>query len=122
MNVKECRRCLVSKKLEVFSKNQTWCKACRAEYYQQEKQRALERNRINKEKLRQWIRTQKLSVGCSFCGYNKCAAALDYHHPNPDKEGGVGNAVRNGWSRSRIENEISKCMVLCANCHRELHA
>lgn len=60
------------------------------------------------------------SMSCMRCGYNKCVAALDLHHINPDeKEYGVAK-MRN-YSKDKIVAELSKCLLLCANCHREEH-
>jgi len=59
---------------------------------------------------------------CMFCGYSRCSGALDFHHINEsDKEFGL--SVR-GLTRSwiKIKNEIEKCILVCANCHREIHA
>lgn len=58
---------------------------------------------------------------CEKCGYNKCIAALDFHHINPnEKEFGISFR---GYTRSweKVKQELDKCMLLCANCHRELH-
>lgn len=57
---------------------------------------------------------------CQHCGYNKCIAALEFHHRNPtQKDFGLSNG--NTYSWEKIKNEIEKCDLLCANCHRELH-
>lgn len=58
---------------------------------------------------------------CKKCGYNKCLAALDFHHKDPSKKD-FGLSVRGltkGWKF--IKAEIKKCVLLCANCHREEH-
>lgn len=58
---------------------------------------------------------------CSICGYNKCKNALEFHHTDPaKKEFGLS---KSGLTRSweRVKNEIEKCILICANCHRELH-
>jgi hypothetical protein len=56
---------------------------------------------------------------CSKCGYNKCLAALEFHHPDPTiKEGKV---IGTGASLKKQREEASKCVLLCANCHREAH-
>ena len=70
------------------------------------------------EKKRQYIDDYKLSRGCSICGYNKYASALDFHH-NGDKEFNIRDA--GSVSLKRLKEEIKKCIILCANCHRELH-
>ena len=60
---------------------------------------------------------------CERCGYDKCIAALDFHHIDPsEKEFSLGSG-HTGTSRSweSVLAEVDKCMLLCANCHRELH-
>jgi hypothetical protein len=57
---------------------------------------------------------------CERCGYNKCCAALDFHHRNPSDKDLHWENFR-GWSRAKIESEIAKCELICANCHREEH-
>ena len=61
---------------------------------------------------------------CKLCGYSKCIEALDFHHIDPSvKDGPNGNAaIRRGWSKKRIAAEISKCILVCTNCHREIHS
>ena len=57
---------------------------------------------------------------CLNCGYNKCAAALTFHHPNGDKEFGIAaSGYTRAWEKIRIE--IDKCVLLCSNCHAEEH-
>ena len=59
---------------------------------------------------------------CIICGYKRCQDALDFHHRDP-KQKDFGLSVR-GLTRSwtKIKKEIDKCVLVCANCHRELHA
>ncbi len=59
---------------------------------------------------------------CSLCHYNKCIWALDLHHIDEDKKS-FSMSVR-GLTRSwaRIKQEADKCILVCANCHREIHA
>ena len=59
---------------------------------------------------------------CEICGYKKCVNALEFHHIDPnEKEFGVGE---NGYTRSieAIKKELDKCILVCSNCHREIHA
>jgi len=57
---------------------------------------------------------------CEKCGYNKCIAAMDFHHINPDdKMYDVKDIMARKWET--IKSEIEKCMLLCSNCHREEH-
>ncbi len=59
---------------------------------------------------------------CSQCGYKKCIEALEFHHlDKARKEFGLSQG---GLTRSweRVQKEIAKCILVCANCHREVHA
>ena len=58
---------------------------------------------------------------CSICGYDKCLAALTFHHLNPnEKDFGISDkAHKISWDR--IRRELDKCALLCANCHHEVH-
>ena len=57
---------------------------------------------------------------CCRCGYNKCLSALEFHHEDlSKKEFGIGGSAK---GRSKILEEAKKCILLCANCHREAHA
>lgn len=59
---------------------------------------------------------------CESCGYNKCSTALDFHHLDPlQKDFGISSS---GTTKSwiTIKEELDKCIMLCANCHRELHS
>lgn len=59
---------------------------------------------------------------CFLCGYKKCKDALEFHHlDSKKKEFAIS---KDGTTRSweRIKKEIRKCMLVCSNCHRELHS
>lgn len=65
---------------------------------------------------------ESLGGKCAICGYDKCKNVLSFHHLNPDeKEFGLGG-IR-GFSRSwhSIVSELRKCVLLCSNCHAEVH-
>jgi hypothetical protein len=59
---------------------------------------------------------------CIICGYSRCAAVLELHHIDEStKEFGLGmNGLTRSWDRTK--READKCVLLCANCHREFHA
>ena len=74
---------------------------------------------------RDWARTNAIKVaahkktlGCSYCKYNKCAAALEWHHPNGDKEYVFRTR---GYFGPKAAAEREKCILLCSNCHKEAH-
>lgn len=73
-----------------------------------------------RKKLREMAR-EYAGGKCAICGYDKCSRALSFHHIDP-KMKSFGIAVK-GLTRSweSIKKEIDKCILLCANCHMELH-
>lgn len=81
-----------------------------------------ERN-AHRNKLRRDDRTRlKLEFGgkCVICSYNKCLDALHFHHPNDDKEKCVSHALYSGYDAGKAE--AKKCMLVCSNCHAEIHS
>ena len=58
---------------------------------------------------------------CQVCGYERYQGALDLHHIKGKKEFGIGDK---GYTRSwkKVEAELDKCILVCANCHREIEA
>jgi hypothetical protein len=63
-----------------------------------------------------------LGGSCIKCGYAKCVDAMDFHHRDPtikDFQIGAGGVYHRF---ELVKIELDKCDLLCANCHRELHA
>lgn len=57
---------------------------------------------------------------CTLCKYDKCIASLCFHHIDPSKKDfTISHSYGFGWAR--IKEEIDKCILLCNNCHCELH-
>lgn len=65
---------------------------------------------------RDLINKIKLDRGCSVCGYNAHAAALDFNHAYGEKHFNVSQDPK--VALHKLLEEISKCEILCANCHR----
>jgi predicted HNH restriction endonuclease len=63
-----------------------------------------------------------LGGACRGCGFGSPVDALEFHHLDPNaKEFGISvDGVPRSWAR--VEAELAKCVLLCANCHRETHA
>ena len=86
--------------------------------------RTIEKKKIYKKKIYNLISRltgeEKMKYGCSHCGYNKYAVALDFHHVNrADKFNNVSSYWRTSMKQfKKIREEWKKCIVLCANCHR----
>lgn len=62
---------------------------------------------------------------CERCGYNKCMAALDFHHLDPTTKlfniAGKTGCLRGQTLTESLILELDKCILVCANCHREIH-
>ena len=58
---------------------------------------------------------------CALCGYDKCNGALEFHHINPSKK---DYQLSSGSTRSLNRDfvEARKCILVCSNCHREIHS
>lgn len=56
---------------------------------------------------------------CEMCGYNKCVSALDFHHKDPkEKDFAISGK---SYSFERLKKEVDKCILVCRNCHAEIH-
>jgi hypothetical protein len=77
-----------------------------------------ERIKRHKREIKQTLVAER-GGACERCGYDKCVAALTFHHRDPtEKAFQVGRGNR---SLARHRDEAAKCDLLCANCHAELH-
>ena len=94
----------------------------RRDYYQRNKASEKRRMRERMRELRTWLNDYKTTLQCSKCTENH-PACIDFHHRDPnEKEVNISQIVKKkGWCKDRIMEEIKKCDVLCANCHRKLH-
>lgn len=77
--------------------------------------------------IRAWLKQFKRNSACAKCGYSKethadfTAKALEFHHPQDNKEFAIGEAPAKGMAIESIKKEIDKCVILCARCHMEIH-
>lgn len=66
---------------------------------------------------------QSMGGKCVICNYDRCPEALDFHHIDPfQKDFQMGDILASPQRWTIIVAELKKCVLLCANCHRELHA
>ena len=109
--MKVCKTCTKEKPYSLYYKHYTngdgYCHEC--------SECLNERTRLRKMRHRILINTIKMESGCVDCGYNKSPFALQFDHTADDKEFTIGASVTFSWQR--IEKEIAKCEVVCANCH-----
>jgi hypothetical protein len=133
--MKKCSKCGIEKnECEFFFKSKiknllhTTCKECKRkidkESYSNNKNNRQEKIReraiVNRDKLKNYINELKQNSKCSKCG-DKRWYVLDFHHLNDsDKEYNISYLVKQGANK-KIKEELKKCVILCSNCHRELH-
>lgn len=90
-------------------------------HYQSKKEYYKEKAHDRKSELKQIIDNLKSISVCSSCGEDH-PACLDFHHLNPlEKKFNIGSYITHGYSINKLLEEIKKCIILCANCHRKLH-
>lgn len=104
------------------------------ESYQRHKNKIIPKviayQKANPDKRNVWQKTFRLkteqewrdfkdTLECSDCGEND-GACLDFHHLDPDEKRDTVSRLK--FFKVKVKEEIKKCIVLCANCHRKLHA
>lgn len=107
-----------------YSANPKKFKQRQKERYKAHKQAIYDRIIQRRVVILSWFREhcKKEDIKCVECGLRN-PICLDFHHIDPKrKDGRIISAIRQkGWSKKRVLEEISKCKILCANCHRNLH-
>jgi 5-methylcytosine-specific restriction endonuclease McrA len=131
--MKKCSKCKIEKPATVvfFYSNRTEgegktkdglrprCKECYRKDYQDNREEILSRGEWVRKSRKQRL-INHFGKKCTSCGYDKCISALDFHHINPkEKEFQIGKHLQ--YKYVRLLREAEKCILLCANCHRELH-
>ena len=65
---------------------------------------------------------EKFGGKCSVCGYRKNLAALTFHHKDPTiKDFKLDMRFLSNRKQTKIDKEIKKCILVCQNCHAEIH-
>jgi hypothetical protein len=132
MDTKKCYKCQVEKSVSEFAKNksrrdglQAACKACRKIYikqhYQDNRQYYIDKAKTNRydqiSKNRDFLILLKDNKQCVDCKNFYPHYVLDFDHLR-DKKYGIAQMKGSGLSIERILEEISKCELVCSNCHR----
>lgn len=130
---KKCTKCNIDKILDDFwwknkakSIKQPLCKVCTLKYQKvhykkssKRRKKISEANFIVKERNRIWILDYLLLHSCVDCG-EMDLRVLDFDHvERSTKFMTVAKMVTGCWSLNKIKEEIAKCVVRCANCHRK---
>ncbi len=127
-----CRKCNTPKDEKEFSwkrkkenERHSVCKTCKKEvdnlYYLSSKKRRTKIRKTAATKygfLRDYVQRLKKFGCCKKCSDNRWYV-LDFHHLS-NKEENINELLRRG-SMKKLKKEIRKCILLCSNCHRELH-
>ena len=136
-DTKKCSVCQAKKDKSCFAfkskklgKLQSRCRECQSEYHREhylsKKKYYSNKRRLNNQKYRslgkKFIDAYKASKGCKYCN-EKTPCCLDLHHLDPKKKDSNVSQMK-GHARNipTIKKEIEKCIVVCSNCHRKLHA
>ena len=136
MKTKVCSKCKQKLPLENFyvrggrdatgpEGRGSYCKKCsnkrRRKYYAEHKKQEKARRKINESKhLEEWF-AYKDTLECLVCGEAR-GYVLEFHHRDPSKKENTIASIRKRYKNwQSVLDEIEKCDVLCANCHRELH-
>jgi AraC-like DNA-binding protein len=91
-----------------FNLSYSKCKRCHS--IQQSKRHAKNRLRL----------IELFGGECHFCGYDKYHGSLHFHHLDPSKKDPDWINLKNTHNEKLME-ELSKCILVCANCHGEIH-
>ena len=117
-SIKRCPYCEKSKSLEDFyeirrrgrTEPSVYCKIC-TNYITVQRHRKLKIEAV-----------AYLGGKCVKCGYSKCIAALEFHHPDPSqKDPGLIGKGMTRFMVGKMAAELDKCLLVCVNCHREAH-
>ena len=115
---KICEIC--EQKFETNSKSRLYCYECSGESTRMNN----ESRKHQKTILRRSMKKQAIKIlggKCSVCGYDKCIDALEFHHKNPlEKDFKIGSGNTMSWKE--YKKEAMKCILVCSNCHKEIHS
>lgn len=129
---KQCCTCKETKPLDQFHRHArsvdgrvSRCKVCAKEFdktwFQRHQQTILTKRRKRIQELLIESRRLKEQSGCILCGEDN-GVCLDWHHKDPDdKDDNISQLIENN-QRTKFYTEIVKCVTVCANCHRKIHA
>ena len=99
---------------------ESWKKYYKEKYYNTDKEKARLRKNNDKRRneIREFVISKKENNPCADCGIKYPHYVMDFDHLR-DKEFDIAHAMRSLISKDRIILEISKCELVCSNCHRE---
>jgi hypothetical protein len=90
-------------------------------HYENNKEKMKARAVAHKAKMREVIvayLAETKNVPCMDCGEQYPTYVMDFDHVRGEKLFSLANAWQNGFSLKKVQEEVAKCEVVCANCHR----
>ena len=91
-----------------------------AKHYKTNKEQVKAKTKTTKAiEKKKWY-AYKATLKCTNCGFNN-PAALDFHHEDPTTKLDSVHRLINSGKYAKAYEELKKCIVLCANCHRIHH-
>ena len=132
MTKKTCTQCDNTKPITAFNKSgkskhkhgvQAWCRDCQKAHYRKTRIQHMANVKRRQRMLQKRVTQYKKAQICGRCGFSDWRA-LDFHHRDPqNKKANLAHiGLHKGWAWERIVEEIEKCEIICANCHRIEHA
>ena len=115
---KVCEIC--NENFDTNSSTRIYCYNCSGDSTRKDNQTRKHQKTILRRSMK--LQAIKLLGGkCCKCGYDKCVDALEFHHENQDdKEFKLGSGNTMSWKDYKAE--AMKCILVCSNCHKEIHA
>ena len=122
MDTKICSKCGRELPLERFETGRNQCRDCRNSRRNELRKANPEKHReeVNKRQQEQTEWLYSLKNQCLICGESE-SVCLDFHHKDPSEKDFTIGKHRN-MSKDRLLKEIKKCVCVCSNCHRKIHA
>lgn len=104
---------------EYYHRNKEACKARHSKWYSENKEYSLEKQRIKKRDKKLWA-IEHLGGCCQSCGGKFHPSVYEFHHINPETKDRDPSKMMQ-LSHEKLQKELDKCVLLCANCHRIEH-
>lgn len=128
MKTKTCSKCKEEKPRSKFNRRgkagrnrgilRSQCKECEKGYGSQTPESVLARVYKSRQRNREWMWNYLLNHPCIDCGETDPIVLEPDHLDSALKTDTVARMVHNTYSIARIEKELKKCEIVCANCHR----
>ncbi len=118
INLKKCPQCKKTKpRTEFYKANKegrrisgSWCKIC------------MTKQVINRQRAYKKFYIKQKGGCCQVCSFDKYDGALEFHHIDPSKKDASMSSMTRKPDSPEVQAELKKCILLCSNCHKMIHA